>query len=163
MFEKAVKNMQLFKVRETEIQKAEERMKVRFPDDLLYFYREYGCGFVNNEFHAVNRLMDPGSCALIRLREDYYECDPDLEMYEEAEETALIFFESGVNLFHFAGNLLTGFLLFYAQNPGERMFTLAMLALLLRCYPVAELVAGENPGTIGCSTSLLNTHILSEI
>ena len=37
MFEKAVKNMQLHKVQEAEIQKAEERMKVKFPDDLLHF------------------------------------------------------------------------------------------------------------------------------
>ena len=48
MFEKAVKNMQLHKVQEAEIQKAEERMKVKFPDDLLHFYRAYGYGFVNN-------------------------------------------------------------------------------------------------------------------
>ena len=99
MFEKAVKNMQLHKVQEAEIQKAEERMKVKFPDDLLHFYREYGYGFVNNELHAVNRLMGPGSCADLRLREDYYECDPDLEMYEEGEEDALIFFENGDGIY----------------------------------------------------------------
>ena len=38
MFEKAVKNMQLHKVQEAEIQKAEERMKVKIPDYLLHFY-----------------------------------------------------------------------------------------------------------------------------
>ena len=29
----------------------------------------------------------------------YYECDPDLEMYEEDEEDALIFFESGDGIY----------------------------------------------------------------
>lgn len=99
MFENAVKNMELCKVSESDIQKAEERMQIKFPSDLRRFYQEHGYGFVNNALHAVNRLMGPGGCADFRLREDYYENDPDLEIYEEDEECALVFFESGDGIY----------------------------------------------------------------
>ena len=32
-------------------------------------------------------------CADIRLREDIYECDPDLELYESSETDKILFFE----------------------------------------------------------------------
>ena len=48
---------------------------------------------MKNEVGAINRLIDPLGCSDIRMREDIYEYDPDLEMYETYEENSLIFFE----------------------------------------------------------------------
>ena len=52
-----------------------------------------GVSVVKNEKMAFNRLMDPDSCADIRLREYPYTYDPDLEMYEEYERNGILFFE----------------------------------------------------------------------
>ena len=105
-----------FPVSEEKILKAEKRMGIHFPKDLLQCYRELGYGFVTNPERAINRLMDPGSCADVRLREDYFEFDPDLEMYEPYEKDELLFFENneGVyisiglndNKIYFAGDLI---------------------------------------------------------
>ena len=97
MFEKAVKNCMLAKVSLDDIADAEERMGIKFPESLLKFYREYGYGFVNNKRHAINKLLAPGNCADIRLREDAYEEDSFLETIWEdngMEEWSLIFFET---------------------------------------------------------------------
>lgn len=82
-----------YKVHENEIAEAENKMGISFPDDLRNFYKEVGYGFVNSEPGAINRLIGPLGCADIRLREDIYEYDPDLEMYEIYEENSVIFFE----------------------------------------------------------------------
>ncbi len=82
-----------YKVEHNEIVDAEKKMGISFPQDLRRFYKEVGYGFVNNEFGAINRLIDPLGCSDIRLREDMYEYDLDLEMYEIYEENSLIFFE----------------------------------------------------------------------
>lgn len=87
------KHCKLYELDEKQISDAEKRMKLSFPKDLHDFYMEYGYGFVINAKRAINRLMDPQSCADIRLREEPYEFDPDLEMYEEFEDEAVIFFE----------------------------------------------------------------------
>ena len=97
MFEKAVNNCMLAKVSLDDIADAEERMGIKFPESLLKFYREYGYGFVNNKRHAINKLLAPGNCADIRLREDAYEEDSFLETIWEdngMEEWSLIFFET---------------------------------------------------------------------
>lgn len=83
----------LYDLSENQVLDAEKRMGIRFPGDLFDFYLEYGYGFVINTKQAINRLMDPQSCADIRLREDIYEFDPDLEMYEIYEDETLLFFE----------------------------------------------------------------------
>ena len=83
----------LYDLSENQILDAEKRMGIGFPRDLFDFYVEYGYGFVNNTKQAINRLMDPQSCADIRLREDIYEFDSDLEMYETYEDEAMLFFE----------------------------------------------------------------------
>lgn len=93
MYSELEKKFKAYHVEENEIMVAEKRMGITFPDDLRKFYKEVGYGFVNNELGAINRLIDPLGCADIRLREDVYECDPDLEMYESFEEDSLIFFE----------------------------------------------------------------------
>ena len=93
MFENVKNNCKLYTLSEADILNAEKRMKINFPKDLLNFYMELGYGFVINTKQAINRLLDPGSCADIRLREDFYEFDPDLEMYEPYEKDTMIFFE----------------------------------------------------------------------
>lgn len=93
MFEEIKNNCKLYKLSFEDILNAEKRMKIKFPQDLLKFYTELGYGFVENSKHAINRLLDPGSCADIRLREGMYEFDPDLEMYLPYENKAIIFFE----------------------------------------------------------------------
>lgn len=72
---------------------AGKNMGITFQSDLRNLYKEVGYGFVNNEMGAVNRLIDPLGCSAIRQREDFYEYDPDLKMYESYEENSLIFFE----------------------------------------------------------------------
>jgi antitoxin YxxD len=93
MFENVRNNCKLYELSEKEILDAEKRMGIRFPKDLSNFYKELGYGFVINTKHAINRLIDPESCADIRLHEDIYEFDTDLEMYKIYEEKAIIFFE----------------------------------------------------------------------
>ena len=93
MFDSIKDHCTLYKVQRQNILDAEKRMKVKFPKDLFDFYVNYGYGFVDNEEGAFNRIMDPQSCADIRLREDPYTYDPDLEMYEEFERDAILFFE----------------------------------------------------------------------
>lgn len=75
------------------IKHAEERVGFEFPKELVSFYIEVGYGFVNNKQGAINRLIDPETCADIRLREDVYEFDPDLELYSSFEDDKMIFFE----------------------------------------------------------------------
>ena len=68
-------------------------MNIQIPNDLKKFYMEVGYGFVKCEPGVINRLIGPLGCSDIRLREDFYEYDPDLEMYESFEEDKMIFFE----------------------------------------------------------------------
>lgn len=96
MYEKALSNCVLAKVSMDDITDAEKRMGVKFPESLRKFYQEYGYGFVNNKWRAINKLLAPGNCADIRLREDVYENDDVLDDIWgdcEAEEWTLIFFE----------------------------------------------------------------------
>lgn len=93
MFSELRDIMDIYEVEQNEIVEAEKIMGITFPDDLRKFYQEMGYGFVKNEIRAINRLIDPLSCSDIRMREDIYEYDPDLEMYEIYEENSLIFFE----------------------------------------------------------------------
>ena len=74
------------------VNEAEQRMGFSFPKSLRTVYQKYGYGFVTNTEGAINRLMDPLTCADIRLREDIYECDPDLELYESSETDKILFF-----------------------------------------------------------------------
>ena len=93
IFDEIKKDLDLYKVDRQIVLDAEKRMKVKFPKDLFDFYINHGCGFVKNDRMAFNRLMDPGSCADIRLREYPYTYDPDLEAYEEYERDGILFFE----------------------------------------------------------------------
>lgn len=97
MFEKIINNEAniFYPLDVTKIAKAEKKMKVKFPKELRDFYEQVGYGFISDGTHdcGINRLIDPLGCADIRLRESYYECDSDLEMYESYEKKSIIFFE----------------------------------------------------------------------
>lgn len=76
----------------TEIEAAEQRLGARFPAELRQFYVEIGYGFANrNETTAFQRIIDPESAVDLHLRQDFYEHDPDLDMYDERE--GFLFFE----------------------------------------------------------------------
>lgn len=75
-----------------EIEAAERRLGTNFPAELRQFYAEIGYGFANrNETTAFQRIIDPDSAVDLHLREDFYEHDPDLDMYDERE--GFLFFE----------------------------------------------------------------------
>lgn len=95
MFEKIKNNPNnLFTLIDKEdIQLAEKRMNIKIPTELKEFYENIGCGVLQSKDHSFNRLIDPLTCADIRMREDIYEFDPDLELYENFEEDKMIFFE----------------------------------------------------------------------
>ena len=93
IFDEIKNDLDLYKLDRQSVLDAEKRMKVKFPKDLFDFYINHGYGFVKNEEMAFNRIMDPGSCADIRLREAPYTYDPDLEAYEEYERNGILFFE----------------------------------------------------------------------
>ena len=79
-----------------DIDKAEKDMGIKIPNELKSFYLNYGYGFISKiRRRCINRLMDPGSCADIRLRRDYYKYDPELESYKSDEliYNRMIFFE----------------------------------------------------------------------
>jgi len=76
----------------TEIESAEQRLGERFPAELRQFYVEIGYGFANrNETTAFHRIIGPHSAVDLHLRQDFYEYDSDLDMYDERE--GVIFFE----------------------------------------------------------------------
>lgn len=82
----------LYALEEQSVRSAEARMDICFPEALREFYLEIGYGFFNRGSHSrFNRLIDPESVADIRLREDIYEYDPDLEIYDDV--TQLVFYE----------------------------------------------------------------------
>jgi hypothetical protein len=70
---------------------AENRLGIRFPEELREFYQEIGYGFLWNESaDMINRLMDPGSVADFHLSEGIYEGQNVEEHYES---NFLVFFE----------------------------------------------------------------------
>ena len=83
----------LFPLNEGSIAAVDEVSKI--PLELKEFYRKIGYGFFfKQQKDAFNRLLDPESFRLINLKEDYYENDPDLEIYGRLYQgTKLLFFE----------------------------------------------------------------------
>lgn len=77
---------------------AEEKLGFQIPKELKQFYLEIGYGFFwQNDKRSFDRLLSPLQLAQINLREDFYEFDPDLEIYDE--EDRLIFFEANEGLY----------------------------------------------------------------
>ena len=71
---------------------AEHDLGFRFPVELDEFYSKIGYGFFHNNIDKdFNRFLSPDVVAAINLREDQYEFDPDLDLYNDSNH--LIFFE----------------------------------------------------------------------
>ncbi|TPN89236.1 SMI1/KNR4 family protein [Aquimarina algicola] len=69
--------------------------KLHIPIELQEFWETIGYGFFHKHVDlSTNRFMGPETFQMINLREDFYEFDPDLDLYEEIEyQDKLIFFE----------------------------------------------------------------------
>lgn len=77
---------------------AEQKLKFQIPPELKQFYIEIGYGFFwQNDKRSFDRLLSPLQLAQINLREDFYEFDPDLDIYDEQDR--LIFFEVNEGLY----------------------------------------------------------------
>lgn len=83
----------LFRSNVESIQNSDSDLKI--PMELKQFYTDIGYGFFHqNEEYSNDSLLSPESFMLINNREDYYEYDPELELYNEPEyRDKLIFFE----------------------------------------------------------------------
>jgi len=126
---------QLFPLSIVLINKVENIMQIPF--ELKEFYNKIGYGFFYNQKKtAFNRLMDIGSFEMINLREDFYEFDPQLEIYDILyQREKLLFFEiiegnylaidinetNGKNaIYHFEKKIadsLEDFLVLFDNNP----------------------------------------------
>lgn len=101
MFENIINNKKnsFYPITEEMVLEAEKRMGIKFPLELRKFYLDVGCGFIEKQLCEINRMIGPLGCSDIRLREDIYEYDPDLEMYEKYEKNSIIFFEINEGLY----------------------------------------------------------------
>jgi antitoxin YxxD len=83
----------LYRLSVPEIEAVDEILPV--PEELKSFYTNIGYGFFHKDRNAsINRLMDPESFKMINLKEEYYEFDIDLELYDEIYQgDKLLFFE----------------------------------------------------------------------
>lgn len=82
-----------YPVYENEISKVEKELELKFPEELVHFYKEIGYGFIKESEFNINRIMDPYSIRDFRLRINDFEFYPDIEIYDEFEDGKLIFFE----------------------------------------------------------------------
>lgn len=82
-----------YPVTENKIKEAEKALNLKFPKELVHFYREVGYGFIKGSEFNINRIMGPYSVWDFRLRVNDFEFYPDIEIYEEFENNKLIFFE----------------------------------------------------------------------
>ncbi|AYV66660.1 MULTISPECIES: SMI1/KNR4 family protein [Niallia] len=82
-----------YPVTENKIKEAEKALNLKFPKELVHFYREVGYGFIKGSEFNINRIMGPYSVRDFRLRVNDFEFYPDIEIYEEFENNKLIFFE----------------------------------------------------------------------
>ncbi|RLJ75171.1 SMI1/KNR4 family protein [Pedobacter alluvionis] len=77
-----------------EIKKAEDEFGYELPSELKDFYLQIGYGFFHKSLGEVNRLMDTTSLYQINLKQDEFENDPDLEVYDDLYNgEKLLFFE----------------------------------------------------------------------
>ena len=71
---------------------AENELGFRLPSELDEFYSKIGYGFFyNNSNKDFNRFLSPDVLVEINLRQDQFEFDPDLELYDNPNH--LIFFQ----------------------------------------------------------------------
>lgn len=82
-----------FRLKTKEINKVNNEIEI--PKELKGFYTEIGYGFFfQQDDSSFDRLLDVISFKKINLRQDYYEFDPDLDLYNHSKyDNKLIFFE----------------------------------------------------------------------
>lgn len=83
----------LFPLKESEIE--EVSILINIPKELDEFYHQVGYGFFfQNDNSHIDRFLDVETFKSINLREDFYEYDPDLELYDSEYYTnKRIFYE----------------------------------------------------------------------
>lgn len=80
-----------YEITQTDID--EIRTSIMIPRELEQFWLKIGYGFMHTiPQTSIYRMLDPNSFKIINLKEDYYEFDPDLELYDHYPNR-LIFFE----------------------------------------------------------------------
>ncbi|MGV8830297.1 MAG: SMI1/KNR4 family protein [Breznakibacter sp.] len=82
-----------FRLDQEEIALAENEIKI--PKELKEFFINVGYGFFfQRDNSSFDRLLDVISFKKVNLRQDYYEYDPDLDLYSHVKyKEKLIFFE----------------------------------------------------------------------
>jgi len=81
-----------------ELLEAENELGYRLPEELDNFYLEIGYGFFhNNSDKDFNRFLSPDVLVEINLRQNEYEFDPDLDIYDEDDK--IIFFQVNEGVF----------------------------------------------------------------
>jgi len=96
MYSKAINNVNntFFDVKMEEIKKSENKLGHKLPKELKEFYQEIGYGFFHKNNDSFNRLLSPLQVVQINLKEDFYETDPDLEIFDDLyNKEKLLFFE----------------------------------------------------------------------
>lgn len=93
-FIKNHKGSEFFPVKRSEIEEIEKTLKLTLPVELRNFLLEVGFGFLGKNEDNINRLMGPYSIRDARLKVNDFEFYPDIEAYEDLEETKIIFFEA---------------------------------------------------------------------
>lgn len=79
-------------VKKTDIVLVDELIGI--PYELKLFYENIGYGFFNKNSYSFDRILSPLQYKQVNLREDFYELDPDLELYDaKFYEDKHIFFE----------------------------------------------------------------------
>lgn len=88
-----------FPISKTDIIEAESKLDFLFPDELDEFYMKIGYGFMNCQVeNSQNLLFSPDQIAAINNREDFYEFDPDLEIYDDTDKFIFFRLNEGVYL-----------------------------------------------------------------
>lgn len=87
-----------FSVTKEEINEAQSRLGFNLPKQLVEFYEQIGFGFMfTDKPNTLNTLLHPSTVADIFLREEPFESDPDLEIYDDP--TQIIFYQVNEGVF----------------------------------------------------------------
>ena len=88
-----------YSVDEESIAMAETAMQIKFPSELIRFYKEIGYGFLKTDYGNINRIMDPISVVDFRLLREPYAGDPEAVFYKDYDIDKLVFFEMDSSLY----------------------------------------------------------------
>ncbi|MFV0304908.1 MAG: SMI1/KNR4 family protein [Moheibacter sp.] len=85
----------LFKIKQGTLEQVESELGFTLPLELRELYVQVGFGFFwQNDNSSFDRLLSPLQVKQITLKEDFYEYDPDLELYDDIYKgEKLLFFE----------------------------------------------------------------------